>query len=653
MDEGMVTMRGQRRRSTASSRDLRIVIASGKGGTGKTTIATSLAVVMAAEGCRVAYVDCDVEEPNGHVFLKPTIHRRTAVTAPVPEIDAERCTRCGVCATTCRSAALMVLADRVVTLSALCNGCGGCVLACPEQAIREVPWRIGTLCEGVAGDVAFLQGETRVGQTTTPEVIRAAIAAAPAGHTLVLDAPPGTTCPAVESMKTADVALLVAEPTPFGLNDLRLAVEVARQIGIPFAVAINRVGTGDHAVADFCRAEGIPVLLELPNDRRIAETGSRGELLAETFGGLRPLLVTLAADLRTLARPHPGRGVAVASARDPWSGPWPDGGGEPAMPASVPPSEPGDGRELVVVSGKGGTGKTSIAAALIALADRAAAVDCDADAANLHLVLTPVIRDRRLFVGGTTAVIEQTTCVECGICGDYCRFDAIWPDPGGRGYVVDPVSCEGCGVCVDTCPVQAVELVTAPQGEWFVSDTRHGPLVHARLAPGRKNSGQLVSTVRDKGRAAAHLHDRHLSVCDGSPGVGCSVIASLTGAAAALIVTEPTLSGLHDLRRVGELAHQLNVRAGVCVNKADLNPELAARLEVEAASMGFPALGRVRYDEVVTAAQVMRTSVVELGDSAAAVDIRRLWQRVIRFMGPWPTSTHHPICTKLMEEPWR
>lgn len=628
-------MSDQRRARPTSGPDIRIVVASGKGGTGKTTVATSLAMVMAAEGRRVAYVDCDAEEPNGHIFLKPDIHQRTKVSTLIPEIDSERCILCGVCVTACRSGALLAVPDRIVTFPDLCNGCGGCALTCPERAIREIQRHVGTVSEGWAGDLVFLQGETLVGETMTPEVIRATINAAPAGHTLVLDAPPGTTCPAVESMKTADVALLVAEPTPFGLNDLKLTIEVTQQIGIPFAVAINRVGAGDHAVADHCYAEGIPVLLELPHDRRIAEAYSRGNVLTEAFPDLRPHFVTLAAELRALASQRPDRGTGGMAARNPMPDPRPDNYREPTPSSSRPPVEPGECRELVVVSGKGGTGKTSIAAAIIALADHAAAaVDCDADAANLHLVLDPTIHGQWQFTGGQTALIDQTACLECGICADQCRFGAIWPDPDDNGYLVDVISCEGCGVCVDVCPTRAIELVTEPQGEWFVSDTRHGPLTHARLAPGRKNSGKLVSTVRDEGRVVAQAHDRDLSICDGSPGIGCSVIASMTGAVAVLIVTEPTLSGLHDLNRVADLARQLHVPAGVCVNKADINPEMAARLEVGAASLGLPVLGRIRYDEAVTRAQLMRTSVVELGDSPAAVDIRRLWQRVSHFMSP-------------------
>ncbi|MBN1174340.1 MAG: 4Fe-4S binding protein, partial [Micromonosporaceae bacterium] len=585
---------------SAPGQAIRIAVASGKGGTGKTTVATSLAVVLADQGGPVAYVDCDAEEPNGHLFLKPTVHRRTAVTSMVPEIDADRCNHCGACVLACRGGALLVTAATVLTFPELCSGCGGCALACPQQAIREVPRTIGTVSEGTVrrgqgGTLAFCQGETEVGQSMTPEVIRAAITAAPAGHTLILDAPPGTTCPAVETMRTADVALLVTEPTPFGLNDLRLAVEMTRRLGVPFAVAINRVGTGDSAVADYCYAEGIPVLLEIPNDRRIAERYSRGDVIVDRFAELFPAYTSLAADLRALARQERVK-AAGSTALDPVSDPWPDDRSAQRPTVTSDASGPDGPLELVVVSGKGGTGKTSITASFLDLAsrdhaDRVIAVDCDADAANLHLVLEPEVRGRWLFSGGATAVVDQATCIECGICADYCRFDAIGPDEGdagGNGYVVDPTACEGCGVCVDTCPVQAVELVTQPQGEWFVSETRIGPLIHARLAPGRKNSGKLVSQVREEGQVVARTADRDLAVEDGSPGLGCAVIASLTGARAALIVTEPTCAGLHDLHRVAALAKQLNVRAAVCVNKADLNPELASRLEVEAVSLGLP-----------------------------------------------------------------
>jgi MinD superfamily P-loop ATPase len=263
------------------TRNIRIAVASGKGGTGKTTVATSLAFVMAGRGERVAYLDCDVEEPNGHIFLKPSIRKSREVSLPVPEVDESRCTFCGACGKACRYSAILVLPRKVLTFPHLCHGCGGCSLACPEGAIREVPRCTGIVEEGVSGEMAFVQGRLDVGEAMAPPVIRAVIEAAPEDHALILDAPPGTSCPVIESVRTADVVLLVTEPTPFGLNDLKLAVEMVKVLDIPCGVVINRTGSGDAGVEDYCLGQNIPVLLTVPLDREIARLYSRGVTLAE------------------------------------------------------------------------------------------------------------------------------------------------------------------------------------------------------------------------------------------------------------------------------------------------------------------------------------------------------------------------------------
>jgi len=604
--------------------NLRIAIASGKGGTGKTTLATNLAVTLADHGRPVAYLDCDVEEPNGHIFLKPVIEQGRRVSIPVPAVDEARCNFCGACAEACRYSAILVLNKKILLFPNLCHGCGGCTLACPEDAITEVPREIGGLEQGMAEGVVFVHGRLDVGEAMSPPVIRAVLDAGPDDHTLVLDAPPGTSCPVVESVKGSDVVLLVTEPTPFGLNDLKLAVEMVRTLGLPFAVAVNRVGIGDRGVFDYCEREGIVILLELPDDRRIAEAYSRGELAIRALPELRPLFIDLVAGLAKLARGPRPRVVPRAK-------PAPQPAELPPTPSeTMPPERTTAIRELVVISGKGGTGKTSVVASFIALAGGTVAVDCDVDAADLHLVLDPTVRARWPFSGGDEARIDPSACTGCGLCLEPCRFDAIRLKPIGAEQVceIDAVSCEGCGVCVDVCPEGAIEMVPSANGEWFVSDTRHGVLVHARLGIAQENSGKLVFLVRREGRAVAGLEQADLLIADGSPGIGCPVIASITGARMALVVTEPTLSGLHDMRRVAELTRHFGVATSVCINKADINSELADRLEREARELGLAVLGRIPFDPAVTHAQVRGRSVVEYGDSPAAREIRLIWERV-------------------------
>jgi MinD superfamily P-loop ATPase len=282
-------------------------------------------------------------------------------------------------------------------------------------------------------------------------------------------------------------------------------------------------------------------------------------------------------------------------------------------------------QELVVISGKGGTGKTSLTASFAVLSGKAVVADCDVDAADLHLVLPPHIRQRHDFYSGNEAVIRSAECIRCGKCKELCRFEAVTTDGEGDTYGIDPVSCEGCGVCVRFCPVGAIDFPERMCGEWMVSDTRCGPMVHARLGVAAENSGKLVSTVRSEARRIAEDEGHGLVIVDGPPGIGCPVIASLTGTSLALVVTEPTVSGEHDLERVLALARHFEVPAVVCVNKWDLNPAMAERIETMALRAGARIAGRIRYDTAVTAAQMLEKAVVEI-DAPSAVDIRQVWE---------------------------
>jgi len=288
-------------------------------------------------------------------------------------------------------------------------------------------------------------------------------------------------------------------------------------------------------------------------------------------------------------------------------------------------------RELVVVSGKGGTGKTSLTASFAVLsAGQAVVADCDVDAPDLHVVLAPRVRERHEFRCGNEAVIRQEDCIACGACLARCRFDAVRMDGTAAGdavFTVDPVACEGCGVCVHVCPVKAIDFPERVSGEWMVSDTRSGTLVHARLQPGGENSGKLVSTVRREARRLAEEEGKALVIADGPPGIGCPVIASVTGASVVLAVTEPTLSGEHDLWRVLALAAHFNLPVAVCVNKWDINPGICEQIEARVRAGGGRVVGRVPYDRTVTAAMVAGKAVVEL-DGPAARAVREAWGTV-------------------------
>jgi MinD superfamily P-loop ATPase len=284
-------------------------------------------------------------------------------------------------------------------------------------------------------------------------------------------------------------------------------------------------------------------------------------------------------------------------------------------------------KQLVVVSGKGGTGKTVLSASFAALAGGAVLADVDVDASNLHLLLRPEIRERHDFAGGAKARVDAKACSACGRCLPLCRFEAVTQDRAGIARV-DRFACEGCGLCVRVCPASAIAMEPGLAGEWFVSETRFGPLVHARLGVAQENSGKLVTVVRNKALEIGEKDGRGLLIMDGSPGIGCPVIASLSGADLALVVTEPTPSGVHDLERIAGLAHHFGVRTACVVNRFDLNPAQAERIASGCAAQGIAVLGRVPFDAEVMASVARGLPLVEWSEGPAAREVRGLWARI-------------------------
>jgi MinD superfamily P-loop ATPase len=264
---------------------MRVAVSSGKGGTGKTTVAVNLAVVASKTGRRVGYLDCDVEEPNGALFLKPRIQQTRPVHVSVPDVDVAKCNGCGQCGAICQFSAIIAMNNRALVFPELCHGCGGCWLVCPTGAITESHRSTGQLELGRAGKVHCVGGRLDIGEAMSPPVIAAVRDAAPEVDLLIIDSPPGTSCPVIESVRGNDLVLLVTEPTPFGLNDLQLAVEMVRALGLPFAVVINRADVGDDQTKEYCRREDIEVWAEIPDDRRVAEAYSRGDLACDVVAG--------------------------------------------------------------------------------------------------------------------------------------------------------------------------------------------------------------------------------------------------------------------------------------------------------------------------------------------------------------------------------
>ncbi|MEW6351204.1 MAG: ATP-binding protein [Thermodesulfobacteriota bacterium] len=275
-----------------------ISVASGKGGTGKTTIATSLAWVL---GSRAQILDCDVEEPNCHVLMKPVITREEVITLPVPDMDMSKCTLCGRCGEVCRFSAIVVIGKEVLTFPEICHGCGGCWLLCPEHAIRESARELGALESGFAGPVEFVQGRLRVGEAMSPPLIREVKARINPNKIAILDAPPGASCPVINTVKGSDFIILVTEPTPFGVHDLAIAVEAVTPLGIPLGVVLNRSDIGDLEARSFCKSKRIPILAEIPHDRAIAEGYARGNMLVKSAPEYASVCVQILDRIRSLS----------------------------------------------------------------------------------------------------------------------------------------------------------------------------------------------------------------------------------------------------------------------------------------------------------------------------------------------------------------
>jgi len=595
---------------------MNIAIASGKGGTGKTTFAVNLAYALAERKDTVRLLDCDVEEPNDHLFVQPEFTVKSPVEVMKPVCDETLCTGCGECAEACHYNAIAVVKGKVLIFNELCHSCGVCSYICPEKALSERSVEIG--CVEVAPEnqpFFFAHGILNIAEALAPVVVQQVKKHCNQGAINIIDASPGTSCPVVESVTDADVAVLVTEPTPFGLNDLKLAIGLTLIRRVPTGIVINCSDGTDTIIAEYAERVGVPVVGRIPYKREYAEAYSRGAVLVHNFPELKKNLLGIFDAVSGLVGTLPAEAPEEK-----------DFSVETGSFDSFSVGTSDNYKETTIISGKGGSGKTTVLASLAMLTDNKVLADNDVDAADLHLLLAPTVREAHDFFGGQRAIIETSKCTGCGRCEEACHFGAIHPDNNQETatYQIDDMACEGCGLCEYVCNFDAITTTPSAVGKWYVSSTNYGPMVHARLGIAEENSGRLVTRVRNVAADLARDLKKELILGDGPPGTGCPVIASIGGADRVLIVTEPTVSGVHDMQRVLSLTGHFGIPTLIVINKADLNAEQAERIETIAKEMGSRVIARIPFDRNVNDALMAGKTVIEHGKGPAFEAMVRL-----------------------------
>ncbi|MCP4102389.1 MAG: P-loop NTPase [Lentisphaerae bacterium] len=608
-----------------------LTIASGKGGTGKTTLAVNLTEFLMNSSSikeNIRLLDCDVEAPNDNLFIKasPTSGKRITIRKPV--WNKEKCKACGKCKEVCRYNAIAKISKEILIFKDLCHSCGGCKYICPNDAITEEEYSIGEVyATPVNQKLLFAYGLLNIGKTTTPSMVKAVKSYISLDGLNIIDAPPGTGCSVVSTLEGSDIAILVTEPTPFGLHDLKLALELANKMKIPTGVVINRSDGNDNIILDFLNKYDIPVLGRIPFDRKYAEAYSRGEMLIHSFPEIEDKISKIFAVALELkdkkVKQYTTHGMNELNYT------------KSQKNISESTKAKNRQKEIMIISGKGGTGKTTITAALSVLAKRElnnnrVFADCDVDAADLHLLLKPEIIKKSEFSGGSVYKIDSKTCIGCGKCEEHCRFDAVKTD--SDKFKINEFSCEGCGVCTLVCSVNAISEKAKINGHWFISNTENGEMVHARLGIAEENSGKLVSIVRDNASKLAKKTGKGWILGDGPPGIGCPVIASITGIDLALIITEPTVSGIHDMERTLDLVKHFKIQAAIIINKADLNIEMTEKIKYIADLSNAHVIAEIPFDRNVNDALVTGKTIIEYGKGKAYKEIERIWDLLLKML---------------------
>lgn len=594
---------------------MKITIASGKGGTGKTTIALSLASVFTTEfKKRTHLVDCDVDAANVHLFIDKRADRQAPALVQKPYVNESKCRGCGECQRACHYNAITVLLNKPLIFDELCHSCGACEYVCPEKAISFHDKTIGqfNFMDTTKAGFAVSWGELYIGEVQAPEMIRQLKEMSGKEEIRIYDASPGAGCPVRETMIGSDVVLLVTEPTPFGLNDLKMAAALAHELTIPTAIVVNRSRKETDIISKFSEETGIPIIGRIPFDRKYAKTCSDGEILTSVHGELIPAFIKIAAGLtqsKELRSTSPKINICELN--------------DQQIYQSQNKKKPEFTKEFVIMSGKGGTGKTTLSAALAKLTCDSMFFDADVDASNLPILLKGKRISEKRYIGGQKAFIDPERCVHCNACVDACHFNAITDEPQ-----IIPEACEGCAFCTRVCPQQAIRMKDAETGYLFLSESENGPVSHAFLHIGEENSGKLVAQVRDQSNVLSGERGFEQILGDGPPGTGCPVIAATTGADIAIIVTEPSMSGIHDMQRAVKLTKHFDLPAVIVINKADMNAEQTIRIYDYCTEKRIEILGEIPFDETVEKALSREKDIMEFPESPAAKAIMDIYQKL-------------------------
>ena len=597
-----------------------LAICSGKGGTGKTTIALSLAHVLANSANiskPIKLLDFDVEEPNSHLFVSIKDEKRLSVTTEKPRWNMEKCISCGKCAKKCRYNAIALMKGKPILIDDLCHSCGTCELICPTDAIYFEHEEIGHIRHGSIGPMDFAVGELNIGQALAPKVIAGLKQQFLPDGINIIDGPPGTACPAQKTIENSSACLLIAEPTRFGHHDLQLSLKLCNSLQVPTGILINKSSEDDNIIVDLAKEYNCQIVGKISNKRQYAEAVAAGKILSNEFPEIEEELLRAFSKLLDAANEKSAPQIPERELQH-----------HLILKPEVTQTSDEIPTEITVLSGKGGTGKTTITASFAALSSSRNYSDCDVDAANLNLLLGGRTWKQEEVFAGSEAEISSIKCIACGKCSENCRFGAIYQDKTSGKFVVNPVACEGCGLCIEICPVHAITDYPAKTGDLMVGKKDNSQLVHAELVTGGENSGKLVTSVRNMAQKVSHEFPVDWILSDGPPGIACPTIAAISGTDRVILVTEPGVAAFHDLKRIIKLVRHFGLTAEIVINKADLNSDITAQIYDLTKHKGVKVLGEVPYDETINQALKQGTPVVKFNEGKASKAIQEIWKKV-------------------------